>query len=95
MAAEITNIKEANINELLDAFRDRVFYETKMEVFRDLVEKMNMFESLENTDLQTAWNSMKVFMKAELDRSHNKLEEITGQSIPLHIESFIEVKINE
>ena len=95
MATEIKNLKQTSIDELLDAFRDRVIYETKMEVFRDLVEKMNMFESLENTDLKTAWSSMKVFMEAELNRSHKKLEDIIGQPVPLHVESFIEVKINE
>lgn len=86
--------KEKTINELLDIFRDRVIEETKLNTYVDLVEKMNMFEHLDNTDRATAWASMKTYMQNELDKAHHKLEEIIGEPIPLNVETF-EVKINE
>ena len=93
MEQEMNN-REKTINELLDIYKDRVMYETKLNIFINLVEKMNMFEHLDNTDRATAWSSMKTYMQNELDKSHKKLEEIIGEPIPLTVETF-EVKVNE
>lgn len=93
MEKEMNKI-ESSVNDLLDKFRDRVYYETRMNTLHDLVEKMNVFDSLENTDKDTAWRSMKTYMEHELNKAHHKLEKIIGEEIPLHVETF-EVKINE
>lgn len=70
---------EQTLDTMLNDFRERIIYETKTEIFRDLKEKMEALENLENTSKDIAWCSMKTYVSVSHNRADKELTRIISR----------------